>query len=108
MTNEELNTALYQKMHAEQEQFRNEVLSMPAEEILEHAYEYTVREDLLLSLEYNDLGNAQAKVLLQQDKPLALLFERFENSETGYMDMVKDTIEDCAKDLIKKGKEVER
>ena len=44
MTNEELNTRLYEKMFAEQEQFRDWLLSQPAAEILNHAYEYTVRE----------------------------------------------------------------
>ena len=52
MTNEELNTAVYQKLYAEQDAFRNQLLAMPPEEILSHAYEYVQREDLLLSLEY--------------------------------------------------------
>ena len=42
------------KMFAEQEQFRDWLLSQPPAEILNHAYEYTVREDILMSLEYND------------------------------------------------------
>ena len=46
MTNEELNTALYQKMFAEQETYREWLLSQPSEEILNHTYEYTVREDI--------------------------------------------------------------
>ena len=35
MTNEELNTRLYEKMFAEQEQFRDWLLSQPAAEILQ-------------------------------------------------------------------------
>ena len=46
MTNAELNTALYQKMFAEQETCREWLLSQPSEEILNHTYEYTVREDI--------------------------------------------------------------
>ena len=65
MTNAELNTALYQKMFAEQETYREWLLSQPSEEILNHTYEYTVREDILLSMEYNDLPDAQAKALLK-------------------------------------------
>lgn len=53
MTNDELNTALYEKMFAEQETYRAWLLSQPSEEILNHTYEYTVREDILLSMEYN-------------------------------------------------------
>lgn len=41
--NEELNTALYEKMFEEQENFRSWLLSQPPEEILNHTYEYTVR-----------------------------------------------------------------
>lgn len=46
MTNAELNTALYQKMFAEQETYREWLFSQPSEEILNHTYEYTVREDI--------------------------------------------------------------
>ena len=46
MTNAELNTALYQKMFAEQETYWEWLLSQPSEEILNHTYEYTVREDI--------------------------------------------------------------
>lgn len=47
MTNEKLNTALYEKMFAEQETYRAWLLSQPPEEILNHIYEYTCREDIL-------------------------------------------------------------
>lgn len=50
MTNEEWNTKLYEKMFAEQEMYRNWLLSQPPEEILNHAYVYVMREDILLSL----------------------------------------------------------
>lgn len=85
MTNEELNTRLYEKMFAEQEQFRDWLLSQPPAEILNHAYEYTVREDILMSLEYNDLEDSQARALLKSGKPLKQIFERWENQETSYM-----------------------
>ena len=41
MTNEELNTALYKKVFAEQEKYREWLLSQPPNEILNHCYEYT-------------------------------------------------------------------
>ena len=40
MTNEELNTALYKKVFAEQEQYREWLFSQPPNEILNHCYEY--------------------------------------------------------------------
>ena len=42
MTNEELNTKLYETMFAEQEKYREWLLSQPPEEILNHTYEYTM------------------------------------------------------------------
>lgn len=97
MTNEELNTRLYEKMFAEQEQFRDWLPSQPAAEILNHAYEYTVREDILMSLEYHDLEDSQARALLKSGKPLKQIFERWENQETSYMDMVWDTVQEQAR-----------
>ena len=97
MTNEELNSKLYEKMFAEQEQFRDWLLSQPAAEILNHAYEYTVREDILISLEYHDLEDNQARALLKSGKPLKQIFERWENQETSYMDTVWDTVQEQAR-----------
>ena len=57
ITNQELNTLLYQKMFSEQERYRHHLLTLPPEEILDCAYAYTTREDILLSLEYNDLAD---------------------------------------------------
>ena len=104
MTNEELNTRLYEKMFAEQEQFRDWLLSQPAAEILNHAYEYTVREDILMSLEYHDLEDSQARALLKSGKPLKQIFERWENQETSYMDTVWDTVQEQAKAVEAKQK----
>lgn len=46
MDNEKLNTKVYEKAFSEQEKFRKWLLAQPPEEILNHAYEYTSREDL--------------------------------------------------------------
>ena len=96
MTTEEKNTALYRKMYAEQEDFRTWLMSQPPEIILEHAYEYKLKEDILLSLEYNDLEDIKAEALLRLDQPLQKVYERLDSRETGYMDSVWDTIEECA------------
>ena len=104
MTNEELNTALYQKIFDEQEAYRSELLSMSPEQILEHAYAYTVREDILLSMEYNDLSDSRAKELLKSKTPLADIFSKWENHETDYMGEIRDMIEGHADSLIRDAK----
>ena len=57
----------------------------------------TVREDILMSLEYHDLEDSQARALLKSDKPLKQIFERWENQETSYMDTVWDTVQEQAR-----------
>ena len=93
MTNEELNTALYKKVFAEQEKYREWLLSQPPDKILNHCYEYTVREDIVLALEEYDLSDKQCKALLKLPSPLADVFKDFEKRETDHMDNVRDTIE---------------
>lgn len=97
MTNEELNTALYEKMFAEQQRYREWLLSQPPDEILNHCYEFTVREDIVLALEYHDLSDKQCKALLQSRSPLADVFKDFEKRETDHMDNIRDTIRSCFK-----------
>ena len=88
MTNEELNTALYKKVFAEQEKYREWLLSQPPNEILNHCYEYTVREDTVLALEEYDLSDKQCKALLKSPSPLADVFKDFEKQETDHMDNI--------------------
>ena len=96
MTNEELNTTLYKKMFAEQDKFRDWLKSQTLAEVLNHAYEYTVREDILLSLEYNDLTDAQALALLASPSPLADIYQEFDRMESSHMEEIWSCIESRA------------
>ena len=93
MTNQEWNSTLYKQMFAEQEQFRNWLLTQPPQEILNHAYEYIVREDILLSLEYNDLTDAQAAALLSSPAPLADVYKTFDKMESSHMEEIWSCVE---------------
>jgi len=105
LNNEQLNTALYEKMFEEQETYRGWLLSQPPEEILNHTYEFTVREDILMALENNDVSDEQATALLKSPSPLADVFKDFENRETGYMDIVLDCITARADDVLRDERE---
>ncbi len=61
MNTNDLNTALYEKMAAEQDKYRDWLKSQPPEEILHHTYEYTIREDIVMAMEELELTDAQAK-----------------------------------------------
>ena len=50
MNTNDLNTALYEKMAAEQDNYRDWLKSQPPEEVLNHAYEYTIREDIVMAI----------------------------------------------------------
>lgn len=100
MTQEQLNTALYKKMYAEQEKYKAWLLSLPPEAVLDHAYEYTSREDILLSLEENSLTSAQARALLRSPYPLADVFKDWEKRDTSHMDDVWETVESRADTVI--------
>ena len=102
MTLEELNTKLYEKMFDEQEQFRAWLLTQMPEEILNHSYEYVMREDIVLSLEYNDLSEKQCKALLKSTHPLADIFKEFAKRETNHMENIRDTIESHANAIIRR------
>lgn len=64
MKQEEMNTQLYEKLAAEQTKYRDWLMGQPPEEILNHAYEYAVREDILAAAELMDIPQAQAAALL--------------------------------------------
>ena len=101
MNTNDLNTALYEKMAAEQDKYRDWLKSQPPEEILHHAYEYTIREDIVMAMEELELTDAQAQSLLDSPSPLADVYRYFERLETGYMDVIRDSIENRADDMCK-------
>ena len=61
MDAKKLTAALAEKMQAEQDKYRTWLLSQPPAEILNHTYEYTIRQDILIALEDHDLTAAQAR-----------------------------------------------
>lgn len=100
--NEALQQSLYDKLSREQDNYRDWLKGQPPEEILHHSYEYTVREDILMSMEELTLSEAETRALLLSPSPMAILYDKFSDLETGYMDTIRDSIEDTAKDEAKK------
>ena len=101
MTLEQLNTALYEKLYAEQQEFVESLKNSTPENVIQNAYELVIREDILLSLEENDLDARQCKALLREKKPLDKLFLAWEKHEGDHMNEIRDCIENKANDLIK-------
>lgn len=93
---------LYDKMKAEQDKYREWLLSQSPSEILNHTYEYTMREDIVMAMEDLELTPKQAKALLKSPRPLADVFEEFKDRETEHMDTIRDSIETRANEVIKR------
>ena len=93
---------LCEKMRQEQNKYYDWLTAQPPEEILRHAYEYSVREDIILATEEMHLTPAQVRALLKSPAPLADLYKDFSKLETDYMSIVAQCIEDRADDLLKR------
>lgn len=102
MNRQELNDALYEKMAAEQTTFRDWLKGQSAEVVLDHAYEYTIREDILMEMEELALSERQAELMLASPSPLADVFKEFRDMETEHMDNVRSSIENRADALVKR------
>ena len=103
MNNVKLNTALYQTMEREQDKYRKWLVQCPPEEILSHAYEYVVREDILMSMEELNLPDDQAMALLKQRGPLDDVFKDFSKLEGAAGRRYGNRTGDCPKAYVSAG-----
>ena len=100
MNEEQLNAALCEKMRADQEVYRSWLLTQSPEEILNHTYEYTIREDILMAMEFLNLSEKQLAALLSSPSPLADLYKDFSNMATDHMEDLQSCIEDRAEHIL--------
>ena len=96
------NTLLYEKMKAEQDKYRDWLLTQEPAEILNHTYEYTMREDIVMAMEELELTPKQAKALLKSPCPLDDVYKEFKDREVEHMDTIRDSIETRADQVIKR------
>ena len=101
MVNEELNTQLYEKMSAELEQYRAQLLKKSPEEILQSAAEYTAQQDIVMAMEELALDEKQTAVLLKSATPLADVYKKFTELDVENMDIVRTSIENRANDVLR-------
>nr|WP_297934581.1 DUF3848 domain-containing protein [uncultured Lachnoclostridium sp.] len=96
-----LREILYCAIVAEQKKYREWLLHLPPQEILYHTREYSIREDIIVALEQKELTEAQVKALMQSSTPLADIVRYVWNVETNEMDVIMDSIEILADDILK-------
>lgn len=100
MADTELSSKLYEKASAEQDKFRAWLVDQPPADILNHAVEYAVREDILMEIGALELPDDQARALLASPDTMADIYKTFSKMvDTGHMDVVRESIEDRAATL---------
>ncbi len=96
MIGEEMQAKLYQKMSAEQEQYRKWLLGQPPDQMLTHALEYAIREAIVEETKEGELPVTQIGPLLKVRKPLAEVFQQWQNHQVGYLEGIRDAYERSA------------
>lgn len=87
---------LIKKIHEEEDCFKKWLLVQPPEEILHHASEYTIREDLVIMIENATLSESEASFLLSSQSLLADLHKDFSKLEPDHL----TTLRYCLKKRI--------
>jgi hypothetical protein len=93
LNNAQLLSALQAKMAAEQEKFQDWLLTQSPEEILNHTFEYSTREDIVLLMDDIRLSNDDLKILLSSPTPLADVYKILSNTDTGLLDTIQACME---------------
>ncbi len=70
MNETDYNARLYEKMKAEQDKYREWLLHQEPSEILNHTYEYTMREDIVMCMEELELEPEKARAFIGNDVEL--------------------------------------
>lgn len=94
-----LDEQLYEKVRQEQAAFRDELLTWRPEGILDKAWEYLVRENILLTMEYNELDDEQAKALLELPDTMSDLCDTVKEKYTRDQETIWHEIEERANTL---------
>ena len=87
------------KMNTEFNTYRDWLLTQPPEEILNHAYEYSTKQDIVMNVADADLSPAELETLLRLTSPLNEVFEDIRNMDdedcVGFISEKMYTLADC-------------
>lgn len=101
----DINTQLYNKMEAEQKQYRDWLLGLSPEKILDHTNEYTVRNEILMAVfNYGALSDAKLEALMSSSTPLADVVKEYLNMEDERMDMALAAVDSRAEYVIQEAR----
>lgn len=85
---------LYFKMKKELDAFKADLMTKPPKEILNAAYELTLKEDLLCIFEIEDrFSDKECRALLKCKAPLDYLYQEWMDTDVTYMDILRDSVQ---------------
>ena len=102
------NELLYEKVQQEYDAFIAGLKLMSNEQVLDSAYEKVIKSDILIECENGRLDQKEAKALYLEKYPLDRIYQDWLKSDVSYMGMIRDTIDDSAKDAVKERREKQR
>ena len=92
---------LLTKMNSEFAEYEAWLLQQPASVILDNAFQYTTKQDILMHAESVDLSPAQLETLLHLKAPLEEVFETYRNTDSDLLMIeMHDAMETCADDTM--------
>lgn len=92
---------LLTKMHSEFAEYEAWLLQQPASVILDNAFQYTTKQDILMHAESAELSPAQLEMLLRSRAPLEEVFETYRNTDSDFLMIeMHDAMETCADDAM--------
>lgn len=100
MTTDSLHTLLYKRMVEEQDRYRAWLVGLPAEKILNYAYGYCVRLEILIAVQNMRLTEEQLLALLDSPTPLEDVVRTFWKADVDQLEAIKYSIEETADDAV--------
>lgn len=92
MTDDELYEVLCEKVKHEQQDYIEHLKSLPPEEILNHGYEYSVREDIVFAIIEDYIPLHHVEELLKVEDLVTEICEEFIRGTSDF-DRILDSIE---------------
>ncbi len=92
-----LKEMIYKRMQSEQDTFYRVLLEMDIKEALDHAYEYSTRNDILMSFNDSNLNSDELEVLAKCRYPLSEIYGRLDKIESDRKSEIEMAIKECAR-----------
>lgn len=98
MDTREVNIILRKKARAELTILRKQLLAKSPQEVLDRAYEYATKSDMVTLINETEFSAEQAKALLRRPRLLDSLFKEYGNHSSNSMDVLVSFMMDKAEE----------